>query len=290
VGLLAATASGEVLLEDEFDGSALDPALWFQPVGEGTFLGRTQLRPPEYPVEVADGVARLVLHTHNPTAGVPGDSFFGSEIVSQQVFSPAQGEGGIAIEARVRLVPPLAPGLVGSLFAYDLVGPGIRDEIDVELLTNFALAGGGEILTNVFDDAAFSQPGAFAAVAVWGLEPTGFNTYTVWWRPDRIQWFVNGSLVRQELAVLPQTPLRVRLNLWAPDAGFAAAYSAALQPTPDPLSNQVFATEVDRVTVTTLPEPELAFGLAAALPMLALLAKLRALRAGRSQARDLAQG
>jgi hypothetical protein len=272
----ASAASGEVLLDDDFDGSALDPVLWFQPVGEGTFLGRTQLRAPTDPVVVVGGAARLALDTHNPTALVPGDSFLGSEIVSQQAFSPAQGESGIAIEARMRLVPPLAPGLVGSLFVYDLVGPGIRDEIDLELLTNFALVAGDELLTNVFDDAGFAEPGAVAANEVHGLDPTAFNVYTLWWRSDRIQWFVNGDLVRQEFGVLPQAALRVRLNHWAPDAAFAQAYSAALQPTADPNANEAFFTEVDRVRVTTLPEPGLPLGLVAALLLLAVLSFCRA--------------
>jgi minor extracellular serine protease Vpr len=276
----ASAASGEVLLDDDFDGSALDPARWFQPVGEGTFLGRTQLRAPSDPVGVVGGVLRLALDTHNPTARVPGDSFLGSEIVSQEAFSPAQGEGGIAIEARVRLVPPLAPGLVASLFLYDLVGPGIRDEIDFELLTNFALSAGDELLTNAFDDAGFAEPGAVATKQVHGLDPTAFNVYTLWWRSDRIQWFVNGDLVRQEFLVLPQAPLRVRLNLWAPAPAFALAYSAALQPTADPNANETLFYEVDRVRVTTLPEPGPMPGLAAALPLLAGLARLRA-RMGR---------
>lgn len=272
----ATAASGEVLLDDDFDGSALDPVLWFQPVGEGTFLGRTQLRSPSDPVEIVGGVLRLALDTHNPTALILGDSFLGSEIVSQEAFSPALGAGGIAIETRARLVTPLAPGLVASLFLYDLVGPQIRDEIDCELLTNFALSEGEELLTNVFDDAGFAAPGAVAANEVHGLDPTAFNDYTIWWRSDRIQWFVNGNLVRQEFLVLPQTPLRVRLNHWAPDAAFALAYSAALQPTADPNANESFYYEVDRVRVTTLPEPELPLGLVAALPLLAVLARLRA--------------
>ncbi|TFG93286.1 MAG: hypothetical protein E4H11_08420 [Myxococcales bacterium] len=94
-----------------------------------------------------------------------------------------------------------------------------------------AAAASGDVLTNVFEGAGFAVPGAVAASEVQGLVPTAFNVYTIWCRSDRIQWFVNGDLVRQEFLVLPQAPLRVRLNHWAPDPAFALAYSAALHRT-----------------------------------------------------------
>ena len=45
-----ALAGGEVLLRDDFDGTALDTAKWFVPTGPGTFFGRTQIRPPSLPL------------------------------------------------------------------------------------------------------------------------------------------------------------------------------------------------------------------------------------------------
>ncbi len=73
-------SAGQVLLRDDFDGSALDTTKWFVPTGDGTFFGRTQIRPPSAPLTVGGGVIRLQLDTWNPSALVPGDSFFGSEI------------------------------------------------------------------------------------------------------------------------------------------------------------------------------------------------------------------
>jgi hypothetical protein len=273
--LLPAAAGADVLFEDGFDGSALDPARWFQPEGEGTFLGRTQLRPPALAIEVSAGAARLELDTYNPSALVPGDSFLGSELVSQPAFSPADGESGISIEVRARLVPPLEPGLVASVFLYGLVAPALRDEIDSEILTNEAVAGSERVLTNVFDDEGFSSPGAVAWAEAWGFDPTQWNDYALWWRPDRILWFVNGALVRQELGVVPAGPLRLRLNFWAPDANFVQAYDASFQPASSAGQNQTFVYEVDGVVVRTLPEPGSTLALAALLPGLALLSWLR---------------
>ena len=41
----ASAANAQVLLRDDFDGIDLDMEKWFLPAGEGTFFGRTQIRP-----------------------------------------------------------------------------------------------------------------------------------------------------------------------------------------------------------------------------------------------------
>ena len=82
-----ALADDLVLLRDDFDGSALDTAKWFVPIGSGTFFGRTQIRPPSEVLTVAGGVIRLQVDTFNPTAEEAGDSFWGSEIDTIETFS-----------------------------------------------------------------------------------------------------------------------------------------------------------------------------------------------------------
>ena len=96
-----AMAADVVLLRDDFDGSALDASKWFVPTGPGTFFGRTQIRPPSEELVVENGVIRLRLDTHNPTAAVPGDSFWGSEIDTLETYEVASG---LSFSARVRLV------------------------------------------------------------------------------------------------------------------------------------------------------------------------------------------
>ena len=213
------------------------------PTGAGTFLGRTQLRPPAQPVTAADGVLRLQLDTYNPTASVPGDSFWGSEIVSTQTFSRGSG---LTFLARVRLVAPLPGGLVASLFWY-ATASGTHDEIDFELLTNDL--GLDRVLTNVFDDDTFDLPGLPSFASRPGLVLTDFNEFQVNWLPDRVVWKINGQIVREQLTHVPDAAMTIRLNLWAPAAGFTAAYNAALMPTANAESNQTFFYEVDYVEV-----------------------------------------
>ena len=257
-----------VLLHDDFNGSSLDGGLWSLPTGPGSFLGRTQLRPPGMEPTVSGGVVRLQLDTFNPTAITPGDSFFGTEILTNQAF--ARGHG-LVIEARSRVVGPVPRGMVASLFSFVTNGV-IRDEIDFELLTNDINDGNPRVLTNVFDDDDFSQPGDKAFATVAGLDLTEFNTFRIALLPDRVQWFVNGQLVREEVDTVPDQDMTVRLNLWAPDAFFAEAFDATLQPAASSGENETFFYDVDFVTITAIPEPGSAL---LWIPGLAMLAALR---------------
>jgi len=257
IALLAALAplvpdpvAAAVLFSDDFNGARLDTTKWALPQGEGSFLGRTQLRPPGQEPEVANGVVRLRLDTYNPSAIIPGDSFFGTEIMTRRLF--ARGTG-LAFIARSRVVNrPIPCGLVASVFTYRTDGR-VRDEIAFEMLTNDLVAGRRRVLTNVFDDDDFSEPGKPVFVYPPGYDMTRFNTYKIVWKPDRVQWFVNGVLVRTERREVPDQPMNLRLNFWAPDAHFALAYCRRLQPAPSPATNKTYYYEVDHVKVTTAP-------------------------------------
>ncbi|HEX7010270.1 MAG TPA: glycoside hydrolase family 16 protein [Phycisphaeraceae bacterium] len=256
----ASLAHGQVLLLDEFNGSALDTTLWRLPdPGAGSFLGRTQLRLQDAP-QVTGGVARLRLDTWNG-----GGSFLGSEIITTQTFELGTG---LAFETTSRLVDP-PPGLVGSLFSYVFFS-GVRDEIDVELLSNQVHSGQHDLLTNVFDNDGFDTGGDGAFVDPAGLDLTRFNTYRVEWRSDRIDWFVNGVLVRSETHTVPDAATTIRLNFWAPGEDFSAAYSEQLQPAAFSWQNQTYYYEVDRVLIERLsvPEPAMAALLLTVAPLL----------------------
>jgi hypothetical protein len=249
----AGAANAQVLLRDDFDGDALDTEKWFLPAGAGTFFGRTQIRPPSEPPEFTGNAIRLRLDTHNPTALTPGDSFWGSEIVTQETFP--RGDG-LAFKARARLVAPVPGGLVASLFSYRLDPTAIvRSEIDFEFLSNDIVAKRERVLTNVFDDDPFDSAGDVEHVPVPGLDLTDFNEYEIRWLPDRIEWFVNGVDVREEADTNPEEDMEVRLNFWAPDHHFAAAYDADLVPVATPEQNEAYFYEVDWVEVRALPEP-----------------------------------
>jgi hypothetical protein len=237
----AVTILDQIVFRDDFDGSSLNATNWLRPSGAGTFYGRTQIRPPSQPLAVTGGVIRLRLDTYNPTALVPGDSFWGSEIVTRAVFSR---DNGLVFRARARIVGPLEGGMVGGIFSYVTDGI-IHDEIDVELVTTQA-----NVLTNFFEDANFNSGGTPVYPIVPGLTLTDFNEYEVRWLADRIQWKVNGLLVREVMTSVPEESMSLRLNLWAPDAGFASAFDASLQPAGNVSANETFYFEVDFVEVS----------------------------------------
>ncbi|NOT26381.1 MAG: glycoside hydrolase family 16 protein [Acidobacteria bacterium] len=246
-----AAAGSAVLLRDDFNGPALDTSLWFVPTGEGSFLGRTQIRPPTQALQVAGGVLRLQLDTFNPTARVPGDSFWGSEIASRMLFDRG---AGLAFRARVRLVRPVPPGLVASLFSYATRG-GVRDEIDFEMLTNDVDAGAPRILTNLFTNDPFSVPGRRQFVTLPASGPTEFTELEVQWMTGAVRWLVNGSVSREQTMGVPTEPMSVRLNFWAPDQNFADAFSAMLQPAASVTGNRTFFYEIDWVEIRRLGTP-----------------------------------
>jgi hypothetical protein len=260
VALLAALASlvsgpaiAAVVFSDDFNGASLDTTKWKLPTGPGSFLGRTQLRPPGQEPGVANGIVRLRLDTHNPSARVPGDSFFGTEIMTRQLFSRGTGLAFVARGRVVNLVDiPTPCGLVASVFTYK-TDERVRDEMTFEMLTNDLVAGRRRLLTNVFNDDDFSQPGRPVFVSPPGYDMTQFNTYKIVWRPNQVQWFVNGVLQRTKRLEMPDQEMNLRLNFWAPDAHFAQAYCAALQPAPSAATNKTYYYEVDYVMVTTEP-------------------------------------
>jgi beta-glucanase (GH16 family) len=125
----------------------------------------------------------------------------------------------------------------------------MRDEIDFELLSNEVVASSNRVLTNVFSDDSFFVPGRPQFVSFRGMVLNEFNEFEVRWLPDRIHWFVNASLVREETTGIPDEPMTVRLNLWAPSESFPDAFDPALQPVVNADENRAFFYEVDFVEV-----------------------------------------
>jgi hypothetical protein len=276
LALSAEARSDQILLLDGFDGDALDPGPWWLPEGPGTFFGRTQIRAPWLPPGVADGVLRLILDTHNPTALVPGDSFLGSEVRTRERFHP--GDGTIALEARMRFVDeagrPLPAGIVGALFLFETDGL-VRDEIDVELLSRDLRLDLARFLTNVFQDDPFDQAGRKAFAAVEGRGLGDFHRYRIEWSLDRIRWLVDGVVVRELHDDVPDQPMNARLNVWVPDAGFAEAYDGSLQPVAEARLNETWILEIDEVLIVRLPETRGALVGPTALLAAMLLARFR---------------
>lgn len=279
-------AQGAVLFRDDFAGnSGINTEFWRlpqfpdPPPGPGdsnpTFLGRTQLRLDEFP-EVRNGVARLRLNTYNPRNSnlQPGEipSFFGSEIITHDLFSLGNG---LAVEASVRVDAPdslattTQKGLVAAFFLFDsqevATNQFLFNEIDFEFLTNDvnnAEAGAlSRVLTNVF---ANDPPGIGdrSLVDIADLDLSEFNTFRIEWLPNEVRWLVNGDLIRTEpglvedtRATVPTAPMSLRLNFWGANGDFSEAFDAALQPALSAADDQSFFYEVDFVQVEQLDPP-----------------------------------
>ena len=172
------SAQAAELFYDDFSNPTVDATRWEFPTDpNASFYGRTQIRP-AFP-NVSGGIARLRLDTYNPTALIPGDSFLGSEMLTKQIFTRGNG---IVFEARSRMVSPIPGGLVGTFFSYSTYTTNnnvARDEIDFELLSNDIVAGQDRVLTNVFDNANFSQAGTPIYTSIPGLDLTQFNTFRI---------------------------------------------------------------------------------------------------------------
>lgn len=259
----------EVLLRDDFNGSGnVNTAVWRLPFGEeGSFVGRTQFRgdpatdlPQQGLAEplASDGkVAELYLDTYSPID--PGNQFLGTDLLTKQNF--ARG-GGLTFESRIRLKPTTTGGLVGGFFSYDVQresppGTLVRDEIDYELISNQAIGGAptNDPFTNFWNEGPFTGPGAagtgqFHNVA--GLNLTQFQNYKVEWTPAAIKWYVNNGLVRTQTTNVPDDPMKLHFNLWAPDSTFSDAFNAALTPAATSGANQRYALQIDHVEVNRI--------------------------------------
>lgn len=252
-------AQGQLLLRDDFANSGnLDTTVWRLPFeGEGVFVGRTQFQQTTIPQQgivepaASDGkVTEIYLDTYS--AIDPGNQFLGTDLLTKRNF--ARG-GGLSFEARMRLKPGTVGGLVNGFFSFDVqrdnpAGSGnfVRDEIDWELISN-QLSGANQPFSNFWNDGDFSNGGSGQFHNVSGLNLTEFHDYRVDWSPTSLKWYVDNTLVRTQTTNIPDDPMKVHFNLWAPDSTFAQAFNAALNPVATPGQNQRYTAQIDHVEV-----------------------------------------
>lgn len=180
-----APATGVLLQDNFYNNVQLSSSTWsynvFQPVNNPSFNGRTQME--QYLPSVANGALQMTVQTYNPTG--PGESFLGSEVISNQTFSinPDDPNSGIAFTAVAQFVSPV-PGLVGGIFSYNYNSTtGLHDEIDFENLTNDAVNQNDQEETNAYAN----QPlGAGNPITVPDPGLTSYQTYTIEWFPNQV--------------------------------------------------------------------------------------------------------
>lgn len=143
-------------------------------------------------------------------------------------------------EARFRT--DAGSGINAAFFTY--IGPQNgqpHDEIDFEALTRNT----SRIEVNTYVDG---KPHHGGKVDVAGGTDGGFNDYAIVWEPDRIRWYVNGTLVHEATeAPLPSHPQKIFFSLWGTETlnEWMGAFS-------DPGRRLVF--EIERVSFTEFGE------------------------------------
>ena len=239
-------AFAETLFFEDFKGVAVDETIWAYPTGDASFNGRTQMRL-AYP-SVSNGLLHLKLDTYNPSANPAGNSFYGSEIFLRKTLERG---AGLILEIRARMVKPVK-GLVGGAFLYKYFSETQNhSEIDFELLTNMP----EKVQTNIYanEPLGVGHP-EFAGKPKYDM--TRFNTYRVEWMPDRVRWFVNNQLLRENSKVVPNEPLNFHLNFYAPECNWAIACDAKLHPASTPANNKTFIFDIDWVRIISDVSPQ----------------------------------
>ncbi|KIC48268.1 family 16 glycosylhydrolase [Tateyamaria sp. ANG-S1] len=111
-------------------------------------------------------------------------------------------------EARMKV--PYAEGMNANLFTF-IGAPQDRphNEIDFEFI-----APREPVLQTNFHTAASSTNEELHRTS----EDDGFRTYSFIWEPDRIRWYIDGTMIRdQHGGVLPNEPKKIYLSLWSTD-------------------------------------------------------------------------
>ena len=232
------------LFADDFN-TPLNPANWdynhWQSGASNTsFNGRTQYR--QSLPGVSNGELHLELDTYNPTNG-PVPSFYGSEVITHNLYSP-----GVSFEIKAHFENPLAAGIVGGMFGYsNFIGLN-HDEIDFEALSNTP----NQIHTNDYanEPLGVGHPQFTTISSAITVE----HTYRIEWFPNAIRWFVDGQLVREQTDHIPQHPMALRLDIYAPAAEWADAFSGELKPVTIASANTAYFFDIDSVRIAQLPQ------------------------------------
>lgn len=242
----------ETLFHDGFNnGDRVCPCRWHIPTwrwdGDGTYVGRTQFRCVPSPLpEIINGNAIILLETYNPTATNGNWSFYGTDLISNQLFSL---EEGVHITVRAK-IDTSTRGIVGGIFLYALK-PGsstIHDEIDFELITNLP----NRFQTNIYSNEPLGEGNPILLSYNSGTI-RDYHIYEIKWQPNKVSWLVDGRLVRTVTRNVPEGPMYFHLNAWVPGSEWAIAYNHNLQPSSSASSNQRFQMSVDYVHIQSIP-------------------------------------
>ena len=108
-------------------------------------------------------------------------------------------------------------GIVCGIFLYAppaSTSDTLHDEIDFELLSNDPY----HVWTNIYGNELLGA-GHAASYSYASGSATDYHTYQIQWLPDRVSWYVDGTLVRTVTtqSPIPAGPMYVHLNIWVPE-------------------------------------------------------------------------
>lgn len=149
-------------------------------------------------VSVADGRLNLAFMQHPRKP----DTFLCGEVQSRAAFGHGTFE--------VRMRTGVGSGLNAAFFTYTGPSQGrAHHEIDVEVL----LRDPGEVWFNAYADGT---PNGERTVPLARSANAGFVHYAFTWRPDGIEWFVDGRKVHETSPddTLPSEPQKIFVSLW----------------------------------------------------------------------------
>lgn len=170
-------------MRDDF--SSFEEARWSK--GDHR-LGRSHLDPAN--VDTANGMLRLKLPAHTTD---------GAEIQSVDFY----GYG--SYEARIKV--PGAPSSLTGFFLYQ--PPDEANEVDIEIFN-----GGSRQIMFTY----FSSGRQVSETRSLPFDPaSGFHDYRFDYRPDALQFFVDGEFIEALPGGLPVPPLRLYANAWYPN-------------------------------------------------------------------------
>jgi beta-glucanase (GH16 family) len=113
-------------------------------------------------------------------------------------------------DVEVRMRHPAVNGLVAAFITMS----DVLDEIDWEFVSNDT----SEALTNFFWQGN-QVSGNSATLNPSGLDVTAWHTFGLSWTPSRIQWSIDGTVVRtlreSQVSNFPSTPSMIQLSIWA---------------------------------------------------------------------------
>jgi len=92
--------------------------------------------------------------------------------------------------------------------------------------------------------------GAFLQIP--GYDWREWNTYTMRWFPDHVEWWVNEVKVNSQESPVPDLAQPARASLWAGGSTWPDAYDTAISQVSDPAQNARYEWQVDYIMVTRL--------------------------------------